>query len=190
MSTSTFEQINLHTERLFLRPLTQADASDLYELRSDPRVMRYASTTPWQSIELAQALIQRDQTAMAKGEYMRLGITRLGDAKLIGSCGLFYLDQQCRRAEIGYELNFSAWGFGYMHEALVKLITFGFTEMNLNRIEADLDPRNARSSQSLERLGFQREGHLRERWIVGDEVCDSWLYGLLRSEWQAKNAES
>jgi ribosomal-protein-alanine N-acetyltransferase len=185
MLISTFEKINLHTERLLLRPLTQADAPDLYELRSDPRVMRYHSTMPWQSVELAHALIERDQKAMVEGEYARFGIQRLGDGKFLGSCGLFNLDQQCRRAEIGYELNFAAWGFGYVHEALMKLIAFGFTEMNLNRIEADVAPRNERSARCLERLGFQKEGHLRERWIVGDEVSDSWIYGLLLSEWQA-----
>lgn len=187
MPISSFEKINLLTERLLLRPLTKADTHDLYELRSDPRVMRYHSTEPYQSIELAQALIERDQKAMAEGEYARFGIQRRSDGKFLGSCGLFNLDQQCRRAEIGYELSFSVWGFGYMHEALVRLIAFGFADMNLNRIEADVDPRNARSAISLERLAFQKEGHLRERWIVGDEVCDSWLYGLLRSEWQAKN---
>jgi RimJ/RimL family protein N-acetyltransferase len=185
---STFEKINLHTERLLLRPLTQADAPDLYELRSDPLVMRYHSSTPWQSIALAQALIERDQKAMAEGEYLRFGIQRLSDGKFLGSCGLFNLDQQCRRAEIGYELSFAAWGFGYMHEALVKLIAFGFTEMNLNRIEADVDPRNTRSVLNLERLAFQKEGHLRECWIVGDEVCDSFVYGLLLSEWRVKKS--
>lgn len=188
MSIFTFEQINLRTERLLLRPLTQADAPDLYELRSDPRVMRYHSSTPWQSITLAQALIERDQTAMAEGTYVRFGIQRLSDGKFLGSCGLFNLDQQCRRAEIGYELSFSAWGFGYMHEALVKLMAFGFIDMDLNRIEADVDPRNVHSIRSLERLAFQKEGHLREHWIVGDEVCDSCVYGLLLSEWREKNA--
>lgn len=184
----TFEKINLHTERLLLRPLTPADAPDLYALRSDPRVMRYHSTTPWQAIELAHALIERDQKAMAEREYVRFGIQRRSDGKFLGSCGLFNLDQQCRRAEIGYELSFAAWGFGYVHEALVKLIAFAFTEMNLNRIEADVALRNERSARCLERLGFQKEGHLRERWIVGEEVSDSWIYGLLLSEWQAKKS--
>lgn len=54
--------------------------------------------------------------------------------------------------------------------------------MKLNRIEADIDPRNAASARVPERLGFVREGLLRERWIVGDEVTDSALYGLLRSD--------
>ncbi len=51
--------------------------------------------------------------------------------------------------------------------------------------EADIDPRNAASAKSLERLGFIKEGHLRERWIVEGEVSDTDLYGLLRSEWRS-----
>jgi RimJ/RimL family protein N-acetyltransferase len=56
----------------------------------------------------------------------------------------------------------------------------------LNRIEADIDPRNVASARSLERLGFSKEGHLRQRWIVNGEVSDSAFYGLLLSDWQAQ----
>jgi RimJ/RimL family protein N-acetyltransferase len=72
-----------------------------------------------------------------------------------------------------------------MHEALQTLLDFGFGVMNLNRVEADIDPRNGASARSLLRLGFRLEGHLRERWIVAGEVSDSALYGLLRAEWRA-----
>ena len=50
-------------------------------------------------------------------------------------------------------------------------------------MEADIDPRNHASARSLERLGFTREGLLRERWIVKGEVSDTALYGLLQREW-------
>ena len=75
------------------------------------------------------------------------------------------------------------WGQGYMHEAMRAMVDFAFHEMQLHRLEADVDPRNTASVKTLERLGFQKEGVLRERWIVGDEVSDSALYGLLASEW-------
>ena len=61
-------------------------------------------------------------------------------------------------------------------------MTTGATTIGLNRLEADIDPRNVASAGLLERLGFVREGLLRERWIVGDEVSDSALYGLLASD--------
>ena len=61
---------------------------------------------------------------------------------------------------------------------------YAFQTLDLNRLEADIDPRNKASARTLERLGFQKEGHLRERWIVNDEISDTDLYGLLRREWQ------
>lgn len=124
---------------------------------------------------------------MAAGEYLRLGIERLEDHVLIGTVTLFNLDKQCRRAEIGYGMAYPAWGKGYMHEALSALLDFGFSELKLNRVEADIDPRNLASAKSLERLGFNREGYLRERWIVDGVVSDTALYGLLVREWKKFN---
>ena len=57
-----------------------------------------------------------------------------------------------------------------MHQTLQALLQYAFETLNLNRLEADIDPRNQASAKTLERLGFQKEGHLREQWIVNDEV--------------------
>jgi RimJ/RimL family protein N-acetyltransferase len=54
----------------------------------------------------------------------------------------------------------------------------------LRRLEADVDPRNENSMRILEKLGFQREGLLRERWNVGDEIQDTAFLGLLAREWR------
>jgi len=174
----------LQTERLLLRPLRETDAQAFFAIRSNPTVMRYHTSIPWTEIDLAVAKISRDMAAMQSGKYLSLGIERTEDRVFIGTCGLFSLDEQCRRAEIGYELLHDAWGKGYMHEALVALLKYGFSTLELNRIEADIHPDNIGSAKSLERLGFQKEGYLRERWIVGDQVSDSVLYGLLLSDWR------
>lgn len=178
-----FDDVSLTTERLLLRPLVPADAQALFAVFADPAVMRYWSTPPWASISQAHELIAKDQSAHATGAYIRLGIRLASTAELVGMATLFDFVAQCRRAEIGYALAASAWGRGYMHEALTALIGFGFEELDLNRIEADVDPRNAASALCLERLGFHKEGRLRERWIVAGEVSDTDLYGLLRSDW-------
>jgi RimJ/RimL family protein N-acetyltransferase len=183
-----FDQLVLRTARLSLRPLAPDDAPALFEAFSDPRVMRYWSTPPWTKIESAYTMVERDLEAMAGGKYLRLGVERADDARLLGMCTLFDLNAQCRRAEIGYALGHFAWGQGFMHEALLALLDHGFEDMGLNRVEADIDPRNRASARSLERLGFRPEGHLRERWIVGDEVSDTALYGLLLSDWRALHA--
>jgi RimJ/RimL family protein N-acetyltransferase len=180
-----FDQLTLKTPRLLLRPLAPADADALFAIFSDPAVMRYWSTPPWTSIERAHQMIAYDLTALPAGEQLRLGITLHERDEIIGTCTLFDFHAQCRRAEIGYALGSPAWGNGYMHEALTALLDFGFMELDFNRVEADIDPRNLASGKCLERLGFQREGLLRERWIVDGEISDTSLYGLLKRDWVA-----
>jgi [ribosomal protein S5]-alanine N-acetyltransferase len=178
-----FESPTLRTDRLVLRPLRETDAEALFAIFSDERVMRYWSTPPWTSREPAQDMIAAD-LAQTTRDHLRLGIELVESGLLLGTCSLFSINYTCRRAEVGYGLGSFAWGQGYMHEALQSLLEFGFGELDLNRIEADIDPRNSASARTLERLGFTKEGYLRERWIVGDEVSDTALYGLLRREWR------
>ena len=180
-----FDTLALDTPRLHLRPLTAADAEALLRMHADPQVMRYWSTPPWAGIEQALAMIDTDREALPAGRHLRLALTlRGGDDTLVGTGSLFNFQEASRRAEIGYVLAREVWGRGLMHEALSALVGFAFETLNLNRLEADIDPRNAASAKSLARLGFVQEGFLRERWIVGDEVCDTALFGLLRSAWK------
>jgi len=178
-----FSSLPLRTDRLLLRPLRESDADVLLEIFSDPKVMRFWGTVAWSSRDEAVERIAKDAKRLEEGTDLRLGLERLADATFLGTCTLFDFNAQCRRAEIGYCLASAVWGQGYMHEALTSLIQYGFEQLDLNRIEADIDPRNEASARSLERLGFRREGLLRERWIVGTEVSDTALYGLLRAEW-------
>jgi [ribosomal protein S5]-alanine N-acetyltransferase len=180
----SFAEVTLQTERLTLRPLAAPDAPALFTIFSEPQVARYLSEPAWAHIDIAHARIARDIDALAQVKYLCLGIFLSSDDALLGECWLFNFKDQCRRAEVGYSLGLNAWGRGYMHEALVALLSFGFGQLKLNRIEADIDPRNSASAKSLERLGFQHEGHLRERWIVEGEVSDSGIYGLLERDWQ------
>lgn len=181
----SFEGLTLHTARLLLRPSREDDAAALFGIFSDARVARYLGRPPWPDIEVARERIGRDIKALPEGDYLCLMLERAVDGRLIGECSLFAFFEQCRRAELGYALAAEAWGQGFMHEALTALLGFGFAELGLNRVEADIDPRNEASARALERLGFVKEGHLRERWMVAGEVSDSGLYGLLRADWPA-----
>lgn len=183
---ANFSAVQLGTQRLLLRPLQSGDELRLFEIHSNAEFMRYWSSPPWTTIEQAVTLIERDHVEMGQGKNLRFGIFLRETKQLIGTCTLFKLDPQCRRAELGYGIAQEYWRHGFMTEAVSELLKFGFSELNLNRVEADIDPRNTASSRSLEKLGFQREGYLRERWIVGDEVSDSALYGLLARDWNAR----
>ena len=180
---SSFIDVRLETPRLQLRPLVDTDAEALMALYADERVARYLSRPAWTSLDQARASITRAQAGLEAGEGLRLAVLQQGQARVIGDVVLFDFVPQCRRAEMGYALAADHQGHGYMREALTALLDHAFTALDLNRIEADIDPRNAASARILERLGFQREGLLRERWIVAGEVSDTALYGLIRSDW-------
>ena len=184
----SFPNLPLRTPRLTLRPLAAPDADALFAVFSDPQVMRYWSTPPWTTPDQAQAFIERDRSGFESGAHLRLGIERTDDGALLGQCTLFGIQPASRRAEVGYSLGRPHWGRGYVNEALRALLGYGFGQLNLNRVEADIDPRNTASEKVLQRLGFLKEGHLRERWIVAGEVSDSALYGLLRSAWHEDDA--
>jgi len=174
----------LRTARLVLRPLTEADVPALYSIHSDPQAMRYWSAPLWQDDQRGHDMVARDADP-ALTDHLRLGIELAGSGALVGTCTLFDISAQCRRAELGYMLAATAWGQGLMQEALRAFLDHAFSGLDLNRIEADTDPRNERSMRLLERLGFVREGYFRERWIVGGEVSDAAMYGLLRRDWRA-----
>jgi RimJ/RimL family protein N-acetyltransferase len=188
LPTLSFDHLVLSTPRLRLRPLRPDDAPAVYTMHADPVTLRYWSTPPWAEPTLADELIARDLKAMAEGDYLRFGIERRADGRLIGLCTLFAFYLPSRRCEIGYILQRDCWGQGYMHEALLTLLDYGFGVLDLNRVEADIDPRNDGSRRTLARLGFVQEGHLRERWIVAGETSDTHLLGLLRSDWLARAA--
>ena len=181
-----FAQLVLPTARLRLRPLQPADAAAVFALHADPEGMRYWSTPPWQDPAQADALIARDQAGLAAGDFIRLGLVRRSDGRLVGLCSLFAFHLPSRRCEIGYMLARDCWGGGLMHEALQALLDYAFGVLDINRVEADIDTRNRASERTLRRLGFQLEGVLRQRWIVAGEVSDTGLYGLLRADWLAR----
>ncbi len=174
------------TDRLKIRQLTDADAPALYAIFSHPEVMRYWGSPAWTAISQAEERLASVQEGYRSGERFQWGIERKEDSALLGACSIFSLNRPSRRAEIGYALGRPYWGQGYMGEALQALVAYAFETLDLNRLEADIDPRNHASAKTLERLGFQKEGFMPERWIVGDEVSDTWFYGLLRRNWEKK----
>ena len=173
----------IDTERLRLRWLTRDDAPALLEVFGDPEVCRYWSRTALPDLSAATALQEQIVRLFEERSLFQWGIAERATDAVIGTCTLASLSEEHRRAEIGFALKRAAWGRGYVSEALPALVRFAFENLNLHRLEADVDPNNTRSIRVLERLGFQREGYLRERYVLHDELQDAILYGLLRREW-------
>jgi RimJ/RimL family protein N-acetyltransferase len=171
------------TPRLVLRWISEDDIDSLYEIFSNSEVMRYWSTVPLPN-QAAAAELQREIAEGNESEKMfKWGLALRDSNIVIGTTTLFNLNLDNGRAELGYAMGRAYWGKGYMNEALKAFVSHAFEVMGLRRLEADVDPRNAASIRTLERLGFQREGFLRERWHVNGEIQDAIFYGLLRREW-------
>lgn len=175
----------LTTERLRLRPIEPRDAEDLFLTYSDEETMRFYGQ-PYRSLDDALLLIEFRQADYEQRRGIRWGITRKDDDRIIGSCGFHHFDTNYYRAETGYILNRAFWGQGIMAEALSAILTYGFNEMGLHRIEAIIDIANERSKNLLLKLGFQYEGNLRQRYAFRGGFEDEHYFGLLNDEWQAR----
>jgi [ribosomal protein S5]-alanine N-acetyltransferase len=172
----------LHTERLRLRPFTDADAGALFALHSNAHVLRYWDSPPWTEPARAERFVAVCRQMADEGTGARLAIDRVSDGTFIGWCTLARWNPDFRSASLGYCLTDAAWGHGYATESARALLQWAFDSLDLNRVQAEADTRNAASARVLEKLGFVREGTLREDCVVNGEVSDSWVYGLLRRE--------
>ena len=174
----------LHTPRLLLRPFTEADTDAIFALQSDPTVLRYWDASPWTTRAQAERFLATCKQIEQEGTGARVAIDRAADGVFVGWCGLVQWDPTCHSARMGYCFDKAAWGQGFATEAAGALLQWAFETLDLNRVQAEADTRNAASGRVLEKLGFIREGTLREDCIVNGEVSDSWVYGLLRREFK------
>jgi RimJ/RimL family protein N-acetyltransferase len=178
----------LEASRVRLRWLTADDVDALFDIFSDPVMMRYWSSTAMTERAEAEALLVRIHRQFADKFGFQWGVERKDDGRILGTCTLFNLHVANMRAELGYCLASAYWKQGYMGEALSALISHAFGLMKLRRLEADVDPRNMSSMRILGKLGFSQEGLLRERWNVNGELQDTAFLGLLAREWQGRGA--
>jgi RimJ/RimL family protein N-acetyltransferase len=177
----------LETDRLRLRPVTEGDADALFAMHSSAHVLRYWDSPPWRDRARAERFIAMSRQLADDGTGARVILERRTDGVFVGWCGLSRWNPDYRSAALGYCLDDAAWGHGYATEAARALLQWAFDTLDLNRVQAETDTRNLASARVLEKLGFVREGTLREDCVVNGEVSDSWVFGLLRREWPSSD---
>ena len=160
----------IRTERLVLRKARPEDAGAFHIIMSDPRAMRYWSTPPHATLEETREWVANMVSAPPESDDYVIEL----DGSVIGKAGCW------RLPEIGYILHPDHWGRGYAREALQAVIARLFATRDLDRITADIDPRNTASIGLLIRLGFTETHRAKGTWQVGDELCDSVYYALAR----------
>ncbi len=173
----------LTTNRLILREIVASDASKLFEIYSNKDAMRFFGADPIEAVEEAEKLIEIFANwRKSSNPGIRWGIERKSDHKLIGTCGLFKWNRNWRSCSTAFELSEAAQGNGFMQEAIYSAFSWGFETMSLNRIEALVHPQNHSSQKLLHKLGFKKEGILREAGFWNGKHHDLIQFALLRSE--------
>ena len=182
---STFPQIE--TTRLILREITLNDVDFYFRHFNNDKIVEGCCFPGPKNLETAREELERYCVSLFReNRGVRWGITMKGDAELMGTCGFYDWVKLAQRAEIGYDLDPDWWGRGIMTEALHAVLDYGFETMELNRVQVIIDSENVRSLKLVRRLGFKKEGVLRQRSYFNGRFRDDVCFSLLKKEWKIK----
>jgi RimJ/RimL family protein N-acetyltransferase len=196
-------EVCLETERLVLRRFTADDGENLFELDSDPEVMRYLSggePTPRDMIE--QEILPRFLASYENG-YGTWAAVRKSTGDFLGWFGFRPSGEDTPGdVSLGYRLRRCAWGKGYASEGARALLRKGFTELGAERVYATTYEDNVASRRVMEKLGMKlvRAYRLTLSDLLSESTFqvtsgDAWdgddvEYALLKADWEQNEAES
>jgi len=174
----------LVTERLRLRLQAEADVDDVYAWKSDPDVARYQLYEPLsrEDVEKRVAVASTTSRLEDAGDWIELAIELTAESRVIGS--IYFTLTQDSGAEIGWALTAAYHGRGYAREAATAVLELAFGRLELHRVVAELDPRNAASIRLCERLGMRHEAQFVENMWFKGEWADTGVYAILAREWR------
>lgn len=175
----------VETNRLILRELSEEDFEDIYEFKSDQKVVKYLTWGPTNREQTLHSL--RKQIAFQTEENRQiyvLAVVQKETKKVIGNALFMIRDQDCQTVEIGYFINSSYWKQGYGKEIVNGLLYLGFNTMDIHRIYAVCDVENAGSVNLLRRIGFRQEGHFIKNLKVKGQWRDHYLFAILKDEFK------
>lgn len=173
----------LFTNRLDLVEIKQSHMGDLYKLFRDEKVTRFYNLLPFQNEQEAQKYIEWFQNCFKDKLGIRWGIAIKGQQNIIGTIGFNNFSKE-HRANIGYDLQTAHWNNGFITEALKTVINFGFNQLEINRIEAEVMQGNIISEKVLNKLNFRNEGVLREWMLWNGKHYDMTMFSLLKSDYE------
>ncbi len=183
--------MQLETDRLVLREFVASDWPAVEAYQRDERYWRFYEVPEGGAVDRRE-LVERfvaDQARSPRRSF-QVAVTLKQDGRLIGNAGVrlrrlvdFGMPEAAFEADIGYEIDPSHWRQGYATEAAGAMVAFAFETLEVHRIWAYCLAENEGSWRVMERLGFKREGHLRQNEWMRGRWWDTYLYGLLAEEW-------
>jgi len=181
--------LSLTTERLVLRPHVEANFECLHAWRNNSELQRLSSESLTSySEEQTHATLAR-WMRLDRDDIVHLAIHLSASDEFIGFLHIAQIEAEHQRCKIGIVIGDKRhWGRGYGSEGIACAVQYCFSQWPINRISAETYAINPGSARMLEKVGFVREGVLRESVLKGGQFVDEYLYGLLRADWAARNA--
>ncbi len=178
------QSLIIETDKLKLQRVDPKIFHELFSSHSQEEIMSFFGFINEQEFLKEKERFESGATMYNKS-FLYFLIMEKKSGKTIGSCGFHTWYLSHGRAEIGYAISYDEMKRkGFMTEAIRRVIEYGFDEMHLNRIDAFIGPFNEASIRLVERIGFKREGLLRQHYSKNGKSEDSLVFGLLRSEFQ------
>lgn len=177
------------TSRLELRPFRRRDLDALVDAAADslPDLNKWL---PWAhsgySRRDALVFLRDSVSAWSEGRAFDFTVRYLDDPAFhVGNVSVWYVSRQSRVGEVGYWIRSSETGKGIATEAAARILTVAFDELGLHRVVLRIAIGNRPSERIAQKLGFTREGLLRQELKVNGEWVDHSIWGLLETEYES-----
>jgi ribosomal-protein-alanine N-acetyltransferase len=180
MNEKVFEHLpQLETARLAFRLIEAEHAGVVFKLNSDLEALRFVARDPYTKIDQAADRVAEFETGYKERKAIWWAFYPREANEPIGYGGLFDINREWNKAEIGYGLLQNYWGNGYAGEAVAEMVRFGRDDLGLHRIYGKVVPGNTASVRILEKLGFEKEGRLKDDAFARGRYFDMCVFALI-----------
>lgn len=169
--------------KVYLRPLEREDAALLVPWFNDPEITRHLLRHRPLTLRDEEVFLEK----LGQSEHdLALGVAVRTTDQLIGVTGFHHLDFKDRHCSFGISIGEKGeWGKGYGTEATALMVQYAFDTLNLNRVWLHVFEYNQRGIRAYEKVGFKREGVLRQQCYREGRYWDVFVMAILRDEWEA-----
>ena len=185
LANKKMKQPVLQTERLILRPFSTDDAATVQRLAGDRAIADKTLNIPHPYEDgMAEEWISTHKQKFESGENVNYAVILSSTEELIGAIGFVEISRRFDHAELGYWIGQPYWNNGYCTEAGLRMLKYGFENLNLHRIHAFHIKRNLASGKVMQKLGMVKEGIMRQHVKKWDIYEDIVTYGILKQDWK------
>ena len=176
--------INLKTVRLNLRPISENDIENIFELQSLEQTAQFNTSKIPIDINETKMTVEKwiAENNKENIKHFTFAVEQIDEEKFIGLIGIHLGKEHYKNAEVWFQFDYRFWNKGYATESLRKIIDFGFETLKLHRIEAGCAVDNVGSFTVLEKVGMLREAHTRQLLPLKSGWSDNYGYAILSSD--------